>query len=67
MEKDVLIFYERYDIPNINDGYYYFVDRHYDAINKYDDSMLNKRSSYNFCLALYDLENKIIYYYELDT
>lgn len=58
---------ERYNIKEINNGYYYFVDRHGDSTDKYDDKDLNNRPSYNFSLALYDEDNKIIYYYELDT
>ena len=59
--------YERYNIPNIENGYYYFIDRHSETTDskKYDE--INERSSYNFSLALYDSLNKTIYYYELDT
>ena len=59
--------YEEYSIPNISNGYYYFIDRHNDSKNKYDDSELNNRSSYNYTLALLDKDTNIIYYYELDT
>ncbi len=62
--KDV---YERYNIPNITNGYYIFIDRHDESNNKYDDSELNNRSSYNFTLAILDKETNTIYYYELDT
>ena len=59
--------YERYDIPNLENGYYCFVDRHSDSTDKKSDENLNKRSSYNFSLGIYDSENKVLYYYELDT
>lgn len=59
--------YEKYSIPNIQNGYYYFVDRHSDSNDKYDDSIINNRSSYNFTLALLDKDVNIIYYYRLDT
>ena len=62
--KDI---YERYSIPNIVNGYYYFIDRHNDSIDKYDDTNLNNRSSYNYTIALLDKDTNIIYYYELDT
>ena len=62
--KDCKNIYERYNIPSINNGYYYFIDRHPDAKN---NSNINERSSYNFTLAIADLDNSIIYYYELDT
>ena len=62
--KDCKNIYERYNIPNIENGYYYFIDRHPDAK---DNTTINERSSYNFTLAIADLDNSIIYYYELDT
>ena len=62
--KDV---YERYNIPNIKNGYYYFKDRHSDSVNTFDDSDINNRPSYNFTLAIIDKDTNIIYYYELDT
>lgn len=60
-------FYERYGIPEINNGYYYFYDRHSDSKNQYDDQEINDRSSYNFNLVICDIDNNTIYYYELDT
>lgn len=59
--------YEKYNIPNINNGYYYFLDRNSESNNKYDDTDLNNRYSYNYTLALLDKNTDIIYYYELDT
>lgn len=58
---------KRYKIPEIENGYYYFLDRHSDSKNKNDDINLNNRSSYNFSIALYDKDKKTIYFYELDT
>ena len=57
--------FSKYNIPTIENGYYYFKDRN--SKNIYDDSTLNNRSSYNFNIAIYDTLNNIIYYYELDT
>ena len=54
--------YEKYNIPDIENGYYLFVDRHEEKDKKFDE-----RASYNFSLGIYDGDNKIIYYYELDT
>lgn len=62
--KDV---YERYSIPNIKNGYYYFFDRHSDSVDNKSELELNKRSSYNFSVGIYDIDNNILYYYELDT
>ena len=59
--------YDKYGIPKLESGYYYFHDRHSDSKDINDDSELNSRSSYNFSIGIYDIENKIIYYYELDT
>ena len=60
-DKDCKDIYERYNIPSIDNGYYYFLDR------QKSDTNINERSSYNFTLAIADLDNSIIYYYELDT
>ena len=59
--------YDRFNIPNIKNGYYYFHDRHSLATNEYSDLGLNNRSSWNFTLAILDIDTNIIYYYELDT
>ena len=60
-------FYERYNVSNIENGYYFFLDRHSDSKNKYDFTELNSRTSYNFTLAMYDIQNSHIYYFEMDT
>ena len=59
--------YERYNIPNLEDGYYNFYDRHSESADNKNEEELNSRSSYNFSLGIYDSENMILYYYELDT
>lgn len=59
--------FEKYNIPEITEGYYYFLDRHEESTNPNDDKNINKRNSYNFSIALYNKETKLIYYYELDT
>ena len=59
--------YERYNIPDIENGYYYFKDRHSESTNKYDDTDINNRPSYNFTFAILDKDTNTIYYYELDT
>lgn len=60
-DKECKNIYEKYNIPNIENGYYYFLDRQNDNTN------INERFSYNFTLAIADLDNSTIYYYELDT
>jgi hypothetical protein len=54
-------------IPEVEQGYYYFQDRHSDSQNPADDSALFDRYSYNFTLAVYDSEIGTLYYYEEDT
>lgn len=64
--KDCKNMYERYSIPNIENGYYYFADRQNGVFN-HDDNNLNDRISWNFTLAILDIDTNMIYYYELDT
>ena len=59
--------YEKYSIPDIKNGYYYFMDRHRESNNKYDDTNINNRASWNFTLAIINKDTNTIYYYELDT
>ena len=51
-------------VPAIVKGWYYLYDPqgHPDM-----EESLFSRASYNFCLALYDIETKTLYYFELDT
>ena len=55
--------------PRVENGYYYFRDRHSFATDPSDDSMLldGSRPSYNFTLAVYDTDANVLYYSELDT
>lgn len=66
-DKECSNAFEKYSIPEIENGYYYFLDRHSEATDKHDDANLNNRDSMNFSLAIYDADNKIIYFYEMDT
>jgi len=50
---------ETVGIPNINDGYWCYVNR-----GKHD---IAEGLSYNFSLAIVDITNNIIYYYKIDT
>lgn len=60
-----------HNIPKIKNGYYYFIDRYaiqYRDINNINsDENLFNRYSFNFTLAMFDEDNKKIYYYEFDT
>ena len=54
-------------IPKVKNGYYYFEDRHSDSTNKKDDTDIFNRYSYNFTVAIYDLDTHTLYFYALDT
>lgn len=58
---------EEAHIPAIENGYYYFKDRHSEAKDSSDDSELFKRASFNFSLAVYDSDTNRFYYFEFDT
>lgn len=58
---------EEAHMPVIENGYYYFEDRHSEAKDATDDSELFSRASYNFSLAVYDSDTNRLYYFEFDT
>ena len=52
------------DVPEVENGWYYF----YDAQgHPYIEESIFSRFSFNFVLAVYDAESRMIYYYKLDT
>ena len=53
--------------PVINNGVYKFLDRYPDAVDEAEDRDLFNRNSYNFSVAVYDLDTNILYYFEFDT
>lgn len=55
------------NIPEIKNGYYYYLDRNSNAANKHSDLSLFDRYSFNFTIVMYDLDTDILYYYEFDT
>lgn len=58
---------EEAKIPEIENGYYYFCDRHSESIDSSDDANLLSRTSFNFTLAIYDSDTDRMYYLEFDT
>ena len=58
---------ERYGIPEVQNGYYYFVDRHSESTDSASDNNLFSRSSWNFSLVIYDSDNAHLYLFEFDT
>ena len=53
--------------PTISNGVYKFVDRHSESVDKLDDTSLLNRYSFNFSVAVYDLDTDTLYYFEMDT
>ena len=54
-------------VPQIKKGFYTFYDRHAEAENSRDDTKIFDRGSFNLSLAVYDADNQMLYYIELDT
>ena len=58
---------EKANWPIIKNGVYKFVDRHEESIDMADDTNLFERYSFNFAVAVYDLDTHTLYYFEFDT
>lgn len=61
---------KRMFFPETKNCYYYFINRSdefEEPENRNPDSLLNWEYSYNFTVALFDLDSNIMYIYELDT
>lgn len=54
-------------LPFIDNGYYYFEDRHAQSTAAYDANDVLDRASFNFTLAIYDADAKTLYYCKYDT
>lgn len=68
-EASIAVFFdglydETIDLPAIENGYYYFLDRHLEST---DDSVFVSRISYNFTMGIYDSDNKTLYIIEYDS
>ena len=61
--------YEGTEIPLIENGYWFVLDRHSKATNKYNElDIFNEgRYSLNFTVAVFDIDTNILYCYEEDT
>jgi len=53
--------------PQIENGYWYFEDRHADSTDPQDDSNVLKRPSFNLTVALYDIDTNMLHVCEFDT
>lgn len=54
-------------IPEVEKGWYYVWDRHYQSTDPASGAALLAHGSRNYTLAVYDEPNRILYYYKLDT
>ncbi len=56
-------------VPIVKNGYYFFIDRHSEADDKYNPYEMygEFRASSNYTVAVFDTDENILYYYELDT
>ena len=55
------------NIPTINNGYWLFINRYNQFTNKYDYTELDGKPSFNYTIALFDINTNILYIYSLDT
>lgn len=53
--------------PPVQNGCYYFQDRHSESTDPQSDLELFQRYSYNITFALYDADTQTLYYCEFDT
>ena len=53
--------------PAVENGYYFFLDRHSESADPESPAALWDRTSFNFTAALYDADRGALYYYALDT
>lgn len=61
--------YDKPLFPEVGNGRYFFYDR-YDngaSFDRYDDSLVLGRFSFNFTVAVYDADTDTLYYCEVDT
>ena len=54
-------------VPEITNGYYFFLDRHSQSTDSRDDTNVLSRASFNLTIAIYDCDTEMLYYLEFDT
>ena len=54
-------------VPEITNGYYFFLDRHSQSTDPHDDTNVLSRASFNLTIAIYDCDTEMLYYLEFDT
>ena len=58
---------EDMSIPFVKNGYWFFLDRHSEATDKYNYNDMFNRASSNYSIAIFDIKSNILYIYSLDT
>ena len=53
--------------PKVENGYYYFYDRHSESKDHFDDTNVLSRHSFNFVIAIFDTDTNRLYYCKFDT
>ena len=53
--------------PKVENGYYYFYDRHSESKDHFDDTNVLARPSFNFVIAIFDTDTNRLYYSKFDT
>lgn len=51
----------------IENGYWFFIDRHSETTDKYNYNEIFNRASSNYSIAIFDIESNVLYIYSLDT
>lgn len=54
-------------VPIIENGHWFFLDRHSKATDKYNYYEMFGRASSNYSIAIFDIDSNILYIYSLDT
>ena len=54
-------------VPIIENGYWFFLDRHSKATDKYNYYDMFDRASSNYSIAIFDIDSNVLYIYSLDT
>ena len=54
-------------VPPVTNGSWFFLDRHSECTDPYDDSSVFDRYSFNLTVAVYDADTARLYYLEFDT
>lgn len=54
-------------LPQIENGCWFFLDRHSQSTDPADDTDLHSRSSWNFTAAVYDYDTGTLHFFRFDT